>query len=131
MKKIEVLVEKDKNGNYWGTTQNVPGVVTAAGSNFEEMKQSLLEAMELAKESDNVYSEYDLDFRFKMPLKDFFKQFPEIKKSEIGNRAGISKSLMSQYLSDKEVYISYDRVKEIEKEIHRLAEELQTISFEK
>ena len=130
-KKIEVLVEKDKNGNYWGSTQNIPGVITADGETFEDMKQNMIEAVKMAKESDDIYSKYDLGFKFKMSLKDFFKQFPEIKKSEMGARAGISKTLMSQYISDRDVYISYDRVKEIEKEIHKLAEELHAISFEK
>ncbi|MDR1876407.1 MAG: type II toxin-antitoxin system HicB family antitoxin [Flavobacteriaceae bacterium] len=130
MKIIDVLVKKGANGVYWGTTQNIPGVITADGATFEEMKTNLSEALELAKESDDSYADYGLDFHFKLSLKDFFTHFPELKKSEIGQRAGISKTLMSQYLSEREVYISYDRVKEIEKEIHLLADELKTVSFD-
>lgn len=129
MKKIEVLIEKDKEGVYWGTTQNIPGVISADGATFEEMKHNLTEAIELAKDSDEIYSEYDMDFQFKMSLKEFFREFPEIKKSELGIRAGISKTLMSQYLSEREVYISYERIKKIEEEIHKLADELKAVSF--
>jgi predicted RNase H-like HicB family nuclease len=131
MEKIEVLIEKDKEGIYWGTTQNIPGVITADGQTFEEMKQNLIEAIEMAKESDKSYANYSLDLQFKTSLKDFFKEFPELKKDKIASRAGIAKTLMSQYLSEREVYISYERVKQIEDEIHKLADELRAVRFEK
>ena len=36
--KIKVFVEKAEDGTYWGTTQNIPGVVTAYGNSLEELK---------------------------------------------------------------------------------------------
>ncbi len=130
MEKIIVFVEKDQSGRYWGTTQNIPGVISADGATFEELKKNMKEAGELAREEADVYSGYDWDFQFKISLKDFFQEFPELKKDKIGLRAGISKTLMSQYLSDRPVYISLDRVKKIEEEIHKLASELGSVSFE-
>lgn len=129
MKKVTVIVEKDKEGVYWGVSQNIPGVISADGASFEELKNNFTEAFELAQDSDDIYKEYDFDFQFKMSLKDFFKQFPEINKSSLAKRMGINSSLLSQYTSDKPAYVSVERIKNIEQEIHRLAEELKTVVF--
>jgi predicted RNase H-like HicB family nuclease len=37
-KKINVYVEKSNDGTYWGSTSNVPGVVSAYGDSLEELK---------------------------------------------------------------------------------------------
>lgn len=129
MKKVVVLVEKTKDGTYWGTSQNIPGVITADGNSLEELKSNFAEAFEMAQEADTVYQDYDFDFQFKMSLKDFFKQFPEINKSSLAKRMGINSSLLSQYTSKNPAYISIERVKKIEQEIHKLAEELKTVAF--
>jgi len=129
MKTVEVLVEKGKDGVYWGTSQNIPGAITADGTSFEELKNNFTEAFEMAQETDSSYKEYDYNFHFKMTLKDFFKQFPEINKSSLARRMGINSSLLSQYTSDKPAYVSIERIKNIEKEIHKLAEELKAVSF--
>ena len=34
-KLIRVIVERHEDGTYWGTTQNIPGVVSAYGSRLE------------------------------------------------------------------------------------------------
>ncbi|MDD3772105.1 MAG: type II toxin-antitoxin system HicB family antitoxin [Weeksellaceae bacterium] len=129
MKKVEVVVEKDKEGIYWGVSQNIPGVISADGTSFEELKSNFSEAFELAQESDDIYKEFDFDFQFKMSLKDFFKQFPEINKSSLAKRMGINSSLFSQYTATKPAYVSVERIKKIEQEIHKLAEELKTVTF--
>jgi predicted RNase H-like HicB family nuclease len=44
---IKVKIEKAKDGSYWGTTQNIPGIVSADGSTLEELKENLKDAIEL------------------------------------------------------------------------------------
>lgn len=129
MEKVEVLVEKAKDGTFWGTSQNIPGVITADGATIEELKANFAEAFEMAMEADDIYKAYSLDFQFKMSLKDFFKLFPEINKASLSRRIGINKSLLSQYTADTPAYISIERVKAIEKEIHQLADELKAVTF--
>lgn len=129
MEKVEVVVEKDKEGIYWGVSQNIPGVIVADGASFEELKKNFAEAFEMAQESDDGYKDFDFDFQFKMSLKDFFKQFPEINKSSLAKRMGINSSLFSQYTAKKPAYVSIERIKNIEHEIHKLAEELKTVAF--
>ena len=36
---IEVIVERHYDGTFWGTTQNIPGVVTAFGASWDELKK--------------------------------------------------------------------------------------------
>ena len=38
---IEVVVERHYDGTFWGTTQNIPGVVTAFGASLDELKKIL------------------------------------------------------------------------------------------
>lgn len=131
-KLIKVLVEKNSDG-YFFTTQNIEGVISSTGNTFEEAKNNLEELLEIAKELDEVYNQYTLNFEFKMSVADFFESFPEVKKSELGNRLGIDKSLMSQYTSKnekvKQNYISDERLLKIQEEIHRLGKELQSVQF--
>ena len=46
MKKINVYVEKAEDGTYWGSTQNIPGGVSAFGNSLDELKQNLKVAFE-------------------------------------------------------------------------------------
>ncbi len=41
---IEVVVERHYDGTFWGTTQNIPGVVTAFGASLDELKKNLEQA---------------------------------------------------------------------------------------
>lgn len=132
---IKVRVEKSADGSYWGTTQNIPGVVTADGRNLKELKENLQEAIELYLEtaedlkkneistflSGNIVLEYQLE------LSELFEKLKVINKSAFANRIGISPSLMRQYSSNKDIYVSEERAKRIEKELHSLGEELQSI----
>ncbi len=63
-----------------------------------------------------------------MDLQGFFHLIPEVKISAIGRKAGINESLIRQYVSGKAV-ASEKRVKHIEKAIHELGRELQSVSF--
>ena len=39
-----VYVEKAEDGSYWGSTQNIPGVVSTYGNSLEELKNNLEQA---------------------------------------------------------------------------------------
>lgn len=132
---IKVKVEKTTEGVYWGTTQNIPGVVTADGKDLNALKKNLQEALELyletARDVDNkkildLLSE-GIDFEYKLELSELFKSLKVINKSAFAERIGISPSLLRQYSVNKDIYISEERAKTIEKELHSLGRELQSI----
>ncbi|MEM8569232.1 MAG: type II toxin-antitoxin system HicB family antitoxin [Bacteroidota bacterium] len=135
IKVIKVFVEKAEDGTYWGTTQNIPGVVSAYGSSLEELKDNLkaafddyIEVAENEKEKWAKEVKKMNQWDYQMNLEAFFDLIPEVKISAIGKKAKINESLMRQYVSGKAA-ASEERVKLIEKAIHELGRELQSISF--
>lgn len=132
---IKVQVEKSTEGIYWGSTQNIPGGITADGVNFIEMKKNLKEALELYFETAEELSEKDIlklkegeiIFEFSLNLSDLFEKFNMINKSKFAEMININSSLLRQYSSNKEVYVSEQRAKEIERGLHSLGEQLQAI----
>lgn len=132
---ILVYVEKADDGTYWGTTQNIPGVVTAYGNSLEELKKNLKVAfddyLEVAKEEKEDWFKdvKKMDaFNYQMDLSSFFRLIPEVKISAIAEKAKINSSLLRQYVTGKS-NPSEERLKQIEKAIHELGEELLSVSF--
>ena len=132
---IEVLVERHYDGTYWGTTQNVPGVVSAFGASLDELKNNLKDAyesyLEVALEQGEVWVEevrLRTEWVFSMNMQALFDLVPEVKISAIARRAGINESLMRQYATGKAV-VSEDRVRYIERTIHDLGRELQSVKL--
>lgn len=131
---INVYVEKAKDGTYWGTSTNVPGVVSAFGDSLAELKKSFAQAyldyIEVAKEiGENWYEEFENpEFVYEMDLQGFFKLVPEISMSGIAAKANINKSLLRQYATGK-ANASEKRLKDIEDAVHELGQELLSVSF--
>ncbi len=132
---IQVSVEKHKDGIYWGTTQNVPGVVSAFGNTLEELKVNIENAyadyVETAKElGEDWIKELEniKGFEYKIDLQSFFKLIPEIKASNLAKKAKINESLMRQYITGK-ASVSEERLKAIEKVVHQLGNELLAVRF--
>ena len=101
---VVVYVEKHNDGTYWGTTENLKGVVTAFGSTLSELKKALhiayLDYLELAIELEKSFAK-DLSknphYTYKLDLKNFFKLVPELKISNIAKKVNINASLLRQY----------------------------------
>ena len=45
-RRIQVYIEKAKDGAYWGTTENLEGVVSAYGNSLSELKIELQKVCE-------------------------------------------------------------------------------------
>ena len=132
---IEVVVERHYDGTFWGTTQNIPGVVTAFGASLDELKknieQAFLEYVAAAAELGEAWIEEvrtRKEWAFYMNMQALFELVPEVKISAIARRAGINESLMRQYATGKAV-VSEDRLRYIEQTIHDLGRELQTVKL--
>ena len=76
---MNVLVEKHKDGTYWGTVTEVPGVVASYGNTLSELKSNVEQAYadyyELAvdlKEDYVVNLEKKSDFTYLLNLKNIF-----------------------------------------------------------
>ena len=135
MAKLKVFVEKADDGTYWGTTQNLPGVVSAFGDSLEELKNNVKLAvadyMETAEElgEDWVDAVKALkEYEFNMNIASFFYLVPQVKITAIALKAKINPSLMRQYATGKAT-VSEERLKLIQGTIHELGKELQSVTF--
>jgi predicted RNase H-like HicB family nuclease len=131
---IKVYVEKAADGTYWGSTQNIPGGVSAYGDTLEDLKINLKQAyedyLEVAKEFNEDWLEevHNMkEFEYNLDIPSFFKLLP-IKISAIAEKAGINPSLMRQYATGK-ANASEQRAKQIEKAIHELGKDLLSVSL--
>lgn len=133
---IKVKIEKSADGTYWGTTQNIPGSVTADGSTLEELKENLKDAIELYVETaaghdEEIYRKLagGFDLEYEIELNKLFKVVQELNVTAFARRAGINPGLMRQYASKDNLYVSEERAKKIERELHNLGEELLAIKL--
>jgi predicted RNase H-like HicB family nuclease len=132
---MNVFVEKHKDGTYWGTVTEVPGVVASYGSTLAELKANVQQAYadyyELAVELKEDYVadlEAQPDFTYLLNLRNIFHLLPEVKVSNIAEKANINPSLLRQYKTGK-AEASEEQAKKVLKAIHQLGEELLSVSF--
>ena len=132
---IHVEVDRHEDGTFWGSTQNLPGVITAYGASLDELKEHLKLAFEdyllVAKDLGEAWVDevaQRTEWTFSMNMQALFDLVPEIKITAIARRAGINESLMRQYASGNAT-VSEDRVRYIEQTIHDLGKQLQSVSL--
>ena len=133
---IKVNVELAADGTYWGTTQNIPGVISSTGSSLDQLKINLKEALELyidAAEEDGQESakalKNGLQVEFHLQLSDLFKKVKVINQSQFAKRLGINPTLLRQYATNPKMYVSEKRANEIQNGLKSLGEELMAIKL--
>ncbi len=133
-KKIQIFVEKHKDGTYWGTSQNFEGIISSFGDTFEELqdnfKTAFTDHIELAKELEESYAnDYEkVTFDYEMDLTAFFELVPELKISSIAKKANINQSLLRQYKTGNKT-ASTEQLYKIQTAIHNLGKELLSVHF--
>ena len=132
---VKVFVEKHKDGTYWGTVTEIPGIVTSFGNTLSELKlnveQAYADYYELAVDLQEDYLdnlEEKPAFIYLLNLKNIFQLLPEIKVSNIAEKANINPSLLRQYKTGK-ANASEEQAKKVLKAMHELGKELLSVSF--
>jgi predicted RNase H-like HicB family nuclease len=124
MRKIECIVERTNTG-FSAYAAKYP--VYTVGSNLEEIKANLLEALNLYfSDKDRLVEEKDIKISLDMPQ--FFEFYKEINVSAFSKRAGINQSLLSQYIKGIKKPSS-SQIQRILKEVNKLGRELQDVGF--
>ena len=91
--KIEMIVEKTKTG-YSAYASKHP--VYSAGSNLEQLKTNILEALNLYyEEQGKTITEKDLKITLDLPR--FFEFYKVINAKALSKRIGMNQSLLAQY----------------------------------
>lgn len=121
MKKMLLVVEKDK-GKLWGRVNYKNNLITDYAASLPALENKLARLLKDFHGIQNVSFERSYD------LTVFFEQFAFLKQSKIAELAGINPGLLRQYASGVK-YPSIDQAKKIERAVHALAKELQSVSL--
>jgi predicted RNase H-like HicB family nuclease len=94
--KIAFTVLKEDEG--YSAISTYKGLIATQGDTFEELKEMILEATNLALENENRTITLE-DIQFHLDLASFFDFYKEINAKALAKRTGINNSLLSQYVS--------------------------------
>ncbi len=137
IKKIQAVIEKASGGGYGIYCPDLEGIsLFGYGETEEEAKEDLKENLaefaefyaENNKELFLVLNKGNVRFEYKYDFSGFFQAYPVFNVSELARYLHINPSLMRRYKQGL-AYASYERKKEIEDGIHKLAGELSAIRF--
>ncbi|MDB5280966.1 MAG: transcriptional regulator [Bacteroidota bacterium] len=101
-------------------------VAVTTGSNIAELKNNALEAYNLYAEESKKKPATIEQIAFKYDLASFFEFYKEINASALGQRIGMQKSLLSEYVngkrrpSEKQVSRILNGIKQLGKELSEL-----------
>jgi len=125
MKLFKFNVEKTSTG-YSAYREEKDGIIATTGDNLTELRKNILEAYNLYLSANNKANLTADHIALQFDIPSFFEFYPEINTSALGNRIGMHKSLLSEYIngkrvpSNKQVHKILLGVKELGKELTQL-----------
>ena len=134
MKTLNVIIERTEN-NYSAYLQEVDGVI-AIGKSVAEIKQCIIESIEVLKESCNELGceipeelQGDYTLTFKMDVRSVLDFYSNIfTKAALERITGINQKQLWHYASGERVPRAEQAVK-LENALHKLGEELLSIQL--
>ena len=134
MKALNVIIERSEN-NYSAYLQEVDGVI-AVGKSVAEIKQCIIESIEILKESCSeigceipVELQGDYTLIFKMDVRSVLDFYSNIfTKAALERITGINQKQLWHYASGERVPRAEQAVK-LENALHKLGEELLSIQL--
>jgi hypothetical protein len=124
--KINMTVVKEDQG-YSATSKIRGNFIGTQGDNFEELKNNVLEAVNLAFEESEVFYGAD-EIKYTLDLASFFNFYKVINARALSERIGMNQSLLAQYISGKKKPTAAQKQR-ILKGIHQIGKELSEIRF--
>ncbi len=126
MKKVVFMVEKTNTGFSAYAEDFEKYSVGTTGATIEELKRNILDALNTLSEhkGEKEFSEDDISTKLDLP--NLFEFYQELNATAIGKRAGINKTLLSQYVnghkspSPKQLHKIVDSIKQLAKELESL-----------
>ncbi len=119
MKKVEVTIEKTNTG--YSAYANKLAVATT-GSDVDEIRKNMLEALNLLFEDEGVIVKLS-DISFRIDLQQFFTFYKVINAKGLAQRINMNYTLLNQYIQGKKTP-SPKQVRKIMLGIHEVGREL-------
>ena len=133
-KKVKAIISKSKTGftimmEGFDLAMSYGDTLKEAKLDFEKFPQ---EYIKISKETGRTIppelNDGNLEFEYVYDLSGFFAYYNFISPTKIARRIGLNSSLMRQYASGG-TYLSFNKKKQIENEIHSIGRELLSVSF--
>jgi hypothetical protein len=125
MAKIEVIIEVTNTG-YSAYAEKYPAYTT--GSNLDELKSNILEALNLYFEETKGKVVTEENLQLTMDLPQFFEFYKVINTTALAQRIGINRSLLAQYVKGIKKPSS-TQVNKIMKGVQEIGKELSKVQL--
>ena len=133
--KTIALIEKGSDGTYGIYTPDIDHTIVGDGESvvdakldFElSVKEMIASYVDEGKELPEELK--DIEFEFKYDVASLFNYFNWIKVSQFAKIAGINASLLRQYKSGIQQYISESQIEKIEKALHKIGNEIAAVKL--
>lgn len=136
MKKILVIIEKGKDGQFSAYTPDTKStVLNGQGSSVEEaisdLKEAMREIIELYQETEEKVPDelqMPVEFEYKYDVPSVFNHFDEINLTTFSRKIGVNPSLLRQYKNGL-AFASKKQAEKIKKGLHELGKELSSVQI--
>ncbi len=126
MKTIKVIIERSKDA-FWAYSENA--MVNGVGDTIEEVKQSVLECIEIQKELGNLKANETYNIVYKFDAESLLKHYKGIFTNAAFERlTGINQLQISHYATGLKKPRPA-QAKKIESALHKLGSELMAIEL--
>ncbi|HVZ97607.1 MAG TPA: hypothetical protein VG847_12070 [Chitinophagaceae bacterium] len=125
--KTTALIEKTKDGTFSIFTPNINHTIIGSGKSVQAAKADFENSV---KEMLASYTDFgktipkelrNIEFEFKYDVASVFDEYDFINVSKFASYSGINASLMRQYKTKKDMYVSEAQIKKIENGFHKAA----------
>lgn len=124
--KITMTIIKEDIG-FSAHTKIGQSFIATEGSDIEDLKKNIIEAVNLAFEDDNFTYNID-EITLKPDLPSFFEFYKVINAKALSERIGMNQSLLAQYINGKKKP-SATQTQRILKGVQQVGKELASIQF--
>ncbi len=123
---VNVIITKEVSG-YSALTTIGRDFIGTEGDTYEELKNNILEAINLAFEEKGIIYSIE-DIRFTLDLPSFFEFYKIINAKALSQRIGMNQSLLAQYITGRK-RPSPTQTRRILKGVQQIGKELSEIRF--
>ncbi len=124
--KINITIIKEDAG-YSATALVSKVFIATEGENFEELKDNILEAVNLSFEDKNFSYKLE-EIKFNYDLESFFEFYKVINAKALSERIGMNQSLLAQYIKGIKKP-SLAQTKRILNGVQKIGRELSEVNF--
>jgi len=124
MKKIALVIESVKNGQFWGRLHYDDDLIVEKASSLELLERKMKKLLKDFHDLDIETVEFDIQY----DIVGLFEEKKFLNVSAVAEMAGINKSLMRQYATGKK-FPSYDRASKIVQVINEIGKDLGKVKI--